>query len=65
MDDSSVTIRAWAWVKTYEDVFQLRWDVLETIKKRFEQEGIEIPFPNRTITIRKESDNQNNSKANT
>lgn len=52
LNDSSVTIRAWAWVRNYSDVFQLRWDVYESVKKRFDQEGIEIPFPYRTVVVR-------------
>lgn len=56
LDDSSVTIRAWAWTKDFPDAFELRIDVLESIKKRFEDEGIEIPFPYRTIVMKKEKE---------
>ncbi|HNP17191.1 MAG TPA: mechanosensitive ion channel family protein [Fulvivirga sp.] len=54
LNDSSVTVRAWCWCKNYSESFQLRIDVLESIKLRFEQEGIEIPFPYRTIVMKKE-----------
>ncbi|HUH47407.1 MAG TPA: mechanosensitive ion channel family protein [Arenibacter sp.] len=50
--DSSLTIRAWAWTKDYSDSFSLKFDVLESIKYRFDQEGIEIPFPSRTVVIK-------------
>lgn len=53
-NDSSVTIRAWAWAANFSNAFQLKCDVLESIKMRFEQEGIEIPYPYRTIVIKKE-----------
>tara|TARA_R110002049_G_scaffold305528_5_gene502432 strand:- start:431 stop:1534 length:1104 start_codon:yes stop_codon:yes gene_type:complete len=56
LGDSSVTIRAWAWTKDFPDAFELRIDVLESIKKRFEDEGIEIPFPYRTIVMKKEKE---------
>ncbi len=56
LNDFSVTIRAWAWVRNYSDVFQLRWDVYESVKKRFDSEGVEIPFPYRTVVIRQEDD---------
>lgn len=61
LNDSSVQIRAWAWAKSYVDATALKRDVLESIKKRFDKEGIEIPFPHRTIVIkdqRSKSDNQ-------
>ncbi|HLT51467.1 MAG TPA: mechanosensitive ion channel family protein [Arenibacter sp.] len=52
LGDSSMTIRAWAWTKDYGDSFNLRCEVLERIKYRFDQEGIEIPFPYRTVVIK-------------
>ncbi len=55
LDESSVTLRAWAWAKNYDDAFDLRCDVLESIKLRFENEGIDLPFPTRTIYINNES----------
>lgn len=48
--DSSVMIRAWAWAKDAPDAFVLQCDVTESIKKRFDREGIVIPFPQRTIS---------------
>jgi len=50
-----MTIRAWTWGRSYSDSFQLKIDVLESIKKRFDKEGIEIPFPYRTIVMKKEN----------
>ncbi|MFD1616339.1 mechanosensitive ion channel family protein [Gelatiniphilus marinus] len=52
LNDSSMTIRAWAWASSYADSFQLKTDVLESIKKRFDNEGVEIPFPYRTIVMK-------------
>lgn len=52
LDDSSVTIRAWAWARNYSDSFNMRCDLLESIKKRFDKEGIEIPFPHRTVVFK-------------
>ncbi|RDK89196.1 mechanosensitive ion channel family protein [Marinirhabdus gelatinilytica] len=54
LDDSSMTIRAWTWEQNYSDSFQLKIDVLESIKKRFDEEGIEIPFPHRTLVMKEE-----------
>ncbi len=50
--ESSVKLRAWAWAETYGKSIQLKRDVFETIKKRFDAEGIEIPFPYRTLVIK-------------
>lgn len=52
LNDSSVTIRAWTWGRDFSDSFQLKIDVLESIKKRFDKEGIEIPFPYRNIILK-------------
>ena len=55
LNDTSITIRAWAWVSNNSNAYALRYDVLESIKKRFDKEGIEIPFPYRTIVMKKEA----------
>ncbi|MGB1041030.1 MAG: mechanosensitive ion channel family protein, partial [Flavobacteriales bacterium] len=52
LNDSSMTIRAWTWERNYSDSFQLKIDVLESIKKRFDKEGIKIPFPSRTVVMK-------------
>lgn len=55
LEDFSVTIRAWAWGSNFSDTFALKCDVLESVKKRFDREGIEIPFPYRTIVMKNEN----------
>jgi len=62
MNDSSVTVRAWAWCRNFGDSFQLKCDVLESIKKRFDVEGIEIPYPYRTVVIKDPSGVLKNSE---
>lgn len=52
LNDSSITVRAWAWGRRFEDCFELKTSVLESIKKRFDKEGVEIPFPYRTIVMK-------------
>ncbi|WP_317901831.1 mechanosensitive ion channel family protein [Cerina litoralis] len=52
LDDSSVQLRAWAWANSYVDAASLKRDVLESIKKRFDKEGIDIPYPHRTVIIK-------------
>ena len=50
LDDSSVTVAAWPWVKT-EDYWTLQWDMPERVKLRFDAEGITIPFPQRDVYL--------------
>ena len=50
LGDSSVVLKVWAWAKDTADGFILNCDLLKSIKQRFDAEGIEIPFPQRTIS---------------
>ncbi len=55
--ESSINIRAWAWAKDQADGFVMQCEALESIKKRFDLEGIEIPFPYRTLVFKQPNDN--------
>lgn len=50
MEDSSVAMVAKPWVRT-ENYWSTLWDLHSIIKKRFDAEGIEIPFPQRVVTL--------------
>lgn len=52
LNDSEVTLRAWAWASNFSDAFVMKCDLYESIKKRFDKEGIEIPFPHRTLVFK-------------
>ncbi|WP_179022181.1 mechanosensitive ion channel family protein [Winogradskyella forsetii] len=41
----SITLRAWTWASNPGDAFVMGCDLLESIKERFDKEGIEIPYP--------------------
>ncbi|MGW8264874.1 MAG: mechanosensitive ion channel family protein [Longimicrobiales bacterium] len=45
---SSLDFLFGVWVST-ENIFEVRNELRELIKKRFDEEGIEIPFPHRTL----------------
>jgi small conductance mechanosensitive channel len=48
LGDSSVDFVVRPWVKK-EDYWNVRFDFLRNVKERFDAEGIEIPFPQRTV----------------
>jgi small conductance mechanosensitive channel len=48
--DSSVNFVVRPWVKT-EDYWGVKFDLTEAIKKRFDQEGISIPFPQQDVHL--------------
>jgi len=50
--DFSVRLRAFVWIADPLDGFQMHSDLNKSIKKRFDAEGIEIPFPYRTIVYK-------------
>jgi small-conductance mechanosensitive channel len=52
--DFAVKLRAYFWAPNKLKGFMMEKQLLETIKKRFDKEGIEIPFPYRTIVHKKE-----------
>ncbi len=52
LGESSVTIRAWAWAMSFSEAFVMKCELYESIKKRFDKEGIEIPFPHRTLVFK-------------
>jgi len=50
--DSSVVLRAWAWAKEAPDAFVMGCDIFESVKKRFDAEGISFAYPHRTIIMK-------------
>lgn len=50
--DSSVDFTARAWVNA-EDYWTVHFDIIETVKKRFDQEEISIPYPQMDIHMEK------------
>lgn len=50
--DSSVNLRAYVWAEDPMVGFMMKCDLNKSIKKRFDDAGIEIPFPYRTIVYK-------------
>lgn len=52
--DFSIGIRLYVWVENVDNAWLAKFWLLENIKKRFDLEGIEIPFPYRTLVYKKD-----------
>ncbi len=50
LGDSSVDFIVRPWTKT-EDYWTVYWDVTREVKRRFDEEGISIPFPQRDVHV--------------
>ena len=50
--DSSVNLRAWLWAADPPKGFVMTKDLNKSVKERFDKEGIEIPFPHRTLVFK-------------
>lgn len=50
--DSSLNLMAICWIEDYHERFSTLDEINTEIKKRFDREGIEIPFPQRDIHLR-------------
>ena len=55
-NDSSLTLRATVYSRDNSEGFAMLSDLRIAIKKRFDQEGIEFPYPHRTITYKEKND---------
>lgn len=50
--ESSVNLRAYVWAASSMNAFVMRTDLYKSIKESFDRQGIEIPFPYRTIVMK-------------
>lgn len=51
-NDSSITLRATVYSQSNAQGFAMLCDLRLAIKKRFDKEGIEFPYPHRTVTFK-------------
>ncbi len=52
LNESTLTVRAWCWARNYDDSFNMRCDILESVKKHFDAEGIDLAYSHRTIVFK-------------
>lgn len=62
LSDSAQILRAYVWAPDPLLGFIMKCDLLKAIKKEFDQNDIEIPFPHRTLYLRTEDDKIPNAK---
>lgn len=55
LGDFAVTLRAFVWTKDFDKAVELSWDIYRSVKKKFDEQGVEIPFPYRTIVFKDQS----------
>lgn len=53
LNDSSVDLRVGLWTSDSSDGYFMLSDLRDSIKKRFDKEGIEIPYPYQNVIIKK------------
>ena len=61
--DFSIRLRLYVWVPDVNALWLARFWLLEHIKKRFDREGVEIPFPYRTVVFKKDLPSPRRDKA--
>ncbi len=54
LGDFSVNLRALFWVADRPTAWGTGTEIRESVKKRFDSEGVEIPFPYRTVVFKKD-----------
>lgn len=52
--DNGLQLRLYFWVADQPKFRRMRAELFETIKKRFQDEGVEIPYPYRTLIYKKD-----------
>lgn len=55
-EESSIKLRAQIWTRGMDQGFVLKCDLLKSVKERFDLEGISIPYPHRTVILKKNGD---------
>ena len=51
-EDFSIKLKAYVWCDGNDNAFVVYCDLLKSVKEQFDQHGIEIPFPYRTIVYK-------------
>lgn len=60
--DSAINLNMRVWFKDRSDAYSAACEIREAIKMRFDNEGIEIPYPYRTIVYKRDIEKEKDSK---
>jgi len=56
--DFATQLRAYLWARNPSEGFELKCDLNKSIKGRFDREGVELPYPHRTIIHKQDTNAQ-------
>jgi len=59
LSDFALNLKAYVWAKDNATAYALKCDVMKSVFDHFNKEGIEVPFPYRTIVYKKDIEQQN------
>jgi small conductance mechanosensitive channel len=59
--DFATQLRAYIWARNPSEGFEMKCDLNKSIKERFDKEGVELPYPHRTIVNKTQSTDINES----
>lgn len=62
-EESAVKLRAYVWTKDPILAYRMHHDINKAVKAEFEKQGIEIPYPYRTVVYKKDLDEARKHKA--
>jgi len=62
LGDFAVNLRMLVWFKDRSDAYSSGCEIREAIKNRFDNEGIEIPYPYRTIVYKTDLEKEKSPK---
>lgn len=51
LGDFAIKLRAWVWASNTGNAFVMKCDLLKSVKERFAQEGVDIPYPTQSILL--------------
>lgn len=54
LGEYGVQLRAWAWANNPNEGFDMSCDLYKSIKERFDDEGVEIPFPHHVVILKRD-----------
>lgn len=56
--DFATQLRAYLWARNPSEGFEMKCDLNKSIKGRFDQDGVELPYPHRTIVHKQDDSGQ-------